>query len=32
MKLLRLRTRKNELVIAPDPKYILVVVHEIQGA
>ncbi|PSS21897.1 hypothetical protein M430DRAFT_40706 [Amorphotheca resinae ATCC 22711] len=31
IKLLRLRTRKHELVIAPDPKYILVVVHEISG-
>ncbi|RAL58334.1 hypothetical protein DID88_005206 [Monilinia fructigena] len=28
VKLLRLRTKKHELVIVPDPKYILVVVHE----
>ncbi|KAH8171809.1 Dynein light chain-related protein [Sarocladium implicatum] len=28
MRLLRLRTRKQELVIVPDPKYLLVVVHE----
>ncbi|CAF3463572.1 hypothetical protein SNK03_004901 [Fusarium graminearum] len=28
VKLLRLRTRKQELVIVPDPKYLLVVVHD----
>ncbi|KAL2209103.1 hypothetical protein CC79DRAFT_655411 [Sarocladium strictum] len=28
MRLLRLRTKKQELVIVPDPKYLLVVVHE----
>ncbi|KAJ4297494.1 hypothetical protein N0V90_005386 [Kalmusia sp. IMI 367209] len=28
VKLLRLRTKKNELVIVPDPKFILVVVHD----
>ncbi|RDL37018.1 uncharacterized protein BP5553_04451 [Venustampulla echinocandica] len=28
IKLLRLRTKKNELVIVPDPKYIFVVVHD----
>ncbi|ATZ53701.1 hypothetical protein BCIN_09g04910 [Botrytis cinerea B05.10] len=28
VKLLRLRTKKHELVIVPDTKYILVVVHE----
>ncbi|KAJ8067402.1 hypothetical protein OCU04_004753 [Sclerotinia nivalis] len=28
VRLLRLRTKKHELVIVPDPKYILVVVHE----
>ncbi|KAF4452404.1 hypothetical protein F53441_4750 [Fusarium austroafricanum] len=28
LKLLRLRTRKQELVIVPDPKYLLVVVHD----
>ncbi|KAH8684295.1 hypothetical protein BGZ60DRAFT_163323 [Tricladium varicosporioides] len=28
MKLLRLRTKKNELVIVPDTKYIFVVVHD----
>lgn len=28
VKLLRLRTKKHELVIVPDPKYLLVVVHE----
>ncbi|KAK7426766.1 hypothetical protein QQZ08_006802 [Neonectria magnoliae] len=27
VRLLRLRTRKQELVIVPDPKYLLVVVH-----
>ncbi|EWG39474.1 hypothetical protein FVEG_02286 [Fusarium verticillioides 7600] len=28
LKLLRLRTRKQELVIVPDPKYLLVVVRD----
>ncbi|PKS09484.1 hypothetical protein jhhlp_004101 [Lomentospora prolificans] len=28
LKLLRLRTKKQELVIVPDPKYLLVVVHD----
>jgi dynein light chain roadblock-type len=28
VKLLRLRTRKNELVIVPDAKFLLVVVHD----
>lgn len=28
VKLLRLRTKKNELVIVPDTKYILIVVHD----
>ncbi|KAF2017448.1 hypothetical protein BU24DRAFT_420500 [Aaosphaeria arxii CBS 175.79] len=28
VKLLRLRTKKNELVIVPDSKYILVVIHD----
>ncbi|KAI0124743.1 hypothetical protein BJ170DRAFT_597602 [Xylariales sp. AK1849] len=28
LKLLRLRTKKQELVIVPEPKYILVVVHD----
>ncbi|PSN63549.1 hypothetical protein BS50DRAFT_602365 [Corynespora cassiicola Philippines] len=28
VKLLRLRTKKNELVIVPDSKFILVVVHD----
>ncbi|KAI4910891.1 hypothetical protein J4E90_007148 [Alternaria incomplexa] len=28
VKLLRLRTRKNELVIVPDPKFILVAIHD----
>ncbi|KAL3418817.1 hypothetical protein PVAG01_09038 [Phlyctema vagabunda] len=32
VKLLRLRTKKHELVIVPDPKYILVVVHETPSA
>ncbi|RQM06527.1 hypothetical protein DH86_00003234, partial [Scytalidium sp. 3C] len=32
VKLLRLRTRKQELVIVPDPKYLLVVVHETSAA
>ncbi|KAH7398694.1 hypothetical protein DE146DRAFT_755689 [Phaeosphaeria sp. MPI-PUGE-AT-0046c] len=28
VKLLRLRTKKNELVIVPDPKFILVAIHD----
>lgn len=28
VKLLRLRTKKNELVIVPDAKFLLVVVHD----
>ncbi|KAL1599982.1 hypothetical protein SLS59_006055 [Nothophoma quercina] len=28
IRLLRLRTKKNELVIVPDPKFILVLVHD----
>ncbi|KAM0812972.1 hypothetical protein AB5N19_12963 [Seiridium cardinale] len=28
LKLLRLRTKKQELVIVPEPKYILVVIHD----
>jgi dynein light chain roadblock-type len=28
VKLLRLRTRKNELVVVPDAKFLLVVVHD----
>jgi len=28
VKLLRLRTRKNELVIVPDAKFLLVVIHD----
>ncbi|KAI1392425.1 uncharacterized protein F4822DRAFT_391012 [Hypoxylon trugodes] len=28
LKLLRLRTKKQELVIVPEPKYLLVVVHD----
>ncbi|KAL2689620.1 hypothetical protein Neosp_003678 [[Neocosmospora] mangrovei] len=28
VKLLRLRTKKQELVIVPDPKYLLIVVHD----
>jgi dynein light chain roadblock-type len=32
MKLLRLRTKKYELVIVPDAKYLLLVVHETPAA
>jgi len=32
VKLLRLRTKKNELVIVPDAKYILIVVHDTAAA
>lgn len=32
VKLLRLRTKKYELVIVPDPKYLLIVVHETPSA
>lgn len=28
LKLLRLRTKKQELVIVPDVKYLLIVVHD----
>jgi len=28
VKLLRLRTKKQEFVIVPDPKYLLIVVHD----
>lgn len=28
VKLLRLRTRKNEIIIAPDAKFLLVVIHD----
>ena len=28
LKLLRLRTKKQEIVIVPDPKYLLTVVHD----
>ncbi|KAI1077035.1 hypothetical protein F5B20DRAFT_303399 [Whalleya microplaca] len=28
LKLLRLRTRKQEIVIVPEPKYLLVVIHD----
>ncbi|KAK1768789.1 hypothetical protein QBC33DRAFT_533703 [Phialemonium atrogriseum] len=28
MKLLRLRTKKQELVVVPNPKYLLIVVHD----
>ncbi|CAK7206667.1 hypothetical protein SEUCBS139899_009471 [Sporothrix eucalyptigena] len=28
LKLLRLRTKKQELVIVPDPKYLLIVIHD----
>lgn len=27
-KLLRLRTKKNEIVVVPDPKFLLVVIHD----
>jgi len=32
LKLLRLRTKKHELVIVPDAKYLLIVVHETPAA
>ncbi|KAI9887474.1 MAG: hypothetical protein M1823_000732 [Watsoniomyces obsoletus] len=32
LKLLRLRTKKNELVIVPDQKFILVVIHDTPAA
>ncbi|PBP28267.1 hypothetical protein BUE80_DR000806 [Diplocarpon rosae] len=32
VKLLRLRTRKHELVIVPDSKYIFVVVHDVPSS
>jgi hypothetical protein len=28
LKLLRLRTKKQELVVVPNPKYLLIVVHD----
>lgn len=28
LKLLRLRTKKQEFVIVPEPKYLLVVIHD----
>jgi hypothetical protein len=31
LKLLRLRTKKHEFMIVPDPKYIFVVVHEVSA-
>jgi len=31
MKLLRVRTKKHEIVIVPDPKFIFVVVHEVSA-
>jgi len=32
LKLLRLRTRKHELVIVPDAKFIFVVVHDVPSS
>ena len=32
LKLLRLRTKKQELVIVPDAKYLLIVVHDTHPA
>lgn len=32
LKLLRLRTKKQELVIVPDAKYLLIVIHETPAA
>lgn len=32
IKLLRLRTKKNEIVVVPDRKYLLCVVHDASGA
>ncbi|KAF2712737.1 hypothetical protein K504DRAFT_401915 [Pleomassaria siparia CBS 279.74] len=32
VKLLRLRTKKNELVIMPDPRYIMIMIHEAPSA
>ncbi|KFA60559.1 hypothetical protein S40285_07356 [Stachybotrys chlorohalonatus IBT 40285] len=32
LRLLRLRTKKQEIVIVPDPKYILTVVHDTPAA
>ncbi|PMD33296.1 hypothetical protein L207DRAFT_438841 [Hyaloscypha variabilis F] len=31
LKLLRVRTKKHEIVIVPDPKFIFVVVHEVSA-
>lgn len=32
LKLLRVRTKKQELVIVPDPRYLLIVIHETPAA
>lgn len=32
MKLLRMRTRKHEIVVVPDRKYLLCVVHDATNA
>lgn len=32
LRLLRLRTKKQELVIVPDPKYLLIVIHDTPAA
>lgn len=32
LKLLRVRTKKQELVIVPDTKYLLIVIHETPAA
>lgn len=32
IKLVRLRTKKNEIVVVPDRKYLLCVVHDASGA
>lgn len=32
LKLLRVRTKKQELVIVPDVKYLLIVIHETPAA
>lgn len=32
IKLLRLRTKKNEIVVVPDRKYLLCVVHDASGS
>lgn len=28
LRLLRLRTKKQEIVVVPDPKYLLIVIHD----